>query len=311
MSDGRSASSARASRLAATTRTRLPPESRASAASSSPWTVRLPGCTWKPAKSVPSYSTRAAYRTRPPSRADVAPLLDELDLDDRRCVAWSLPDADDPGVTGAPVAVAGSDLLEELVDDERLIRQLRDDPPPRSERAFLGKRDDALDLATDLLGTRLGRLHLLVAEDRHDQVAVQGHPRPVRPSELAPVDPVGHRSGLLDVLVVLVLEGRGIEVGRLVLGDEEAAHAEALLHLVERLLAEVAHPQQVVVGQLQQLADLDDVVALQRVVGPHRQVQVLDRHVEHVRRELRRAAHHPLAGGDGLAGGGEEAELTD
>ena len=42
---------------------------RRSASSRTPWTVRFPGWTWKPAKSVPSYSTVARYRTGAPSRA--------------------------------------------------------------------------------------------------------------------------------------------------------------------------------------------------------------------------------------------------
>jgi hypothetical protein len=44
---------------APSTRMRRPPPMRASAASNSPWTVRRPGWTWKPANPVPSYSTRA------------------------------------------------------------------------------------------------------------------------------------------------------------------------------------------------------------------------------------------------------------
>ena len=63
-----------------------------------------------------------------------------------------------------------------------------------------------------------------------------------------------HRVG--GILVVQGAVGLGLR-------QDEAAHAEALLHLVQRLLAEVAHPEEIVVLELQQLADLDDVVALQ------------------------------------------------
>ena len=71
-----------------------------------------------------------------------------------------------------------------------------------------------------------------------------------------------------------ILVGRElIQVRELVgLGGQKAPHPEAVLHLVERLLAEVAHPEQVVVLELEQLAHLDDVVPLQRVVRPHREV---------------------------------------
>ena len=101
------------------------------------------------------------------------------------------------------------------------------------------------------------------------------------------------------------------ELGRLGLGQDEPAHPEALLHLVERLLAEVAHPEQVLVLELEELPDLDDVVALERVVGPHREVELLDRHVEHVRRERRDAGHAAVGGHLGLADRHERAELLD
>src|SRR4029078_12969787 len=49
----------------------------------------------------------------------------------------------------------------------------------------------------------------------------------------------------LVLVVAFVLEGGGIEAVRLGLGDDEPAHPEPFLHLVERLLAEVAHPEKV------------------------------------------------------------------
>src|SRR5207249_3421267 len=71
---------------------------------------------------------------------------------------------------------------------------------------------------------------------------------------------------------------------------DEAARREALLDLVERLLAEVAHAQELLVRRLQQLADLGDAVPLQRVERALRQVEVLDRHVRDLRREARAVA---------------------
>src|SRR5918999_6497353 len=60
------------------------------------------------------------------------------------------------------------------------------------------------------------------------------------------------------------------------LGCDEAAERQALLHLVEALLAEVSHSQQLIVAECQQLPDLGDVVALQAVAGALREVALLD-----------------------------------
>src|SRR5207244_12544718 len=49
---------------------------------------------------------------------------------------------------------------------------------------------------------------------------------------------------------------------------DETARREALLDLVKRLLAEVAHAEELVVGGLQGLADLGAAVPVQRVEGP-------------------------------------------
>ena len=52
------------------------------------------------------------------------------------------------------------------------------------------------------------------------------------------------------------------------------------LHLVDGLLPEVADVEQVGLGAANQLADGVDTLALEAVVGPDRQVQVLDRQAE-------------------------------
>src|SRR5262249_24214508 len=159
---------------------RVPSARRASAASSSPWTVRALGWIWNPAKSVPSYSTRARYRdpgARTPSRAFMWWLLDQLDLDDRGRVALAQPDPHDPGVPGRPVGVLRGDLVEQIRHDVRLVREGRHDGAPRRQVVPLGDRDHPLDPALDLLGLRLGRLDPLVAEHAHRQVLEQRQPR--------------------------------------------------------------------------------------------------------------------------------------
>ncbi len=50
---------------------------------------------------------------------------DELDLDDLRRVALTLAEPHDPGVPGRAIGVLRGDLVEQLVDDERLVRELR------------------------------------------------------------------------------------------------------------------------------------------------------------------------------------------
>src|SRR5688572_4367048 len=119
-------------RPAPSTRRTSPSPRRANASSRTPWTVRFPGLTWKPAKSVPSYSTLARYR-RIAAHAWARPLgrevarLDELDLDDLGRVTAALAEPDDPGEPGRAIGVLGSDLIEQLVHDERFVRELRDD----------------------------------------------------------------------------------------------------------------------------------------------------------------------------------------
>src|SRR5450755_3979673 len=146
-------------RPAPSTRLEPPGPSRASAASSSPWTVRFPGCTWNPAKSVPSYSTRARKRRGAPSRALIAePVLDELDLDDLGGIAEPPSDPHDPGVARGAIGVFRRDLVEELVDHERLVREFCNHLAPGGEITALGEGDHPLDARPDLLGLGLGGL---------------------------------------------------------------------------------------------------------------------------------------------------------
>src|SRR3978361_1785993 len=78
------------------------------------------------------------------------------------------------------------------------------------------------------------------------------------------------------------------------LAGREASLLQDLLDLVERLLAEVAHLDDLVFRHVEQLGHLGDAGALEAVERADRQVQRLDRHV-------------PLTGGgggDGVSPGG-------
>src|SRR5262245_1156994 len=167
---------------------RVPPVRRASAASSSPWTVRAPTWIWKPANSVPSYSTVARNRRIPvpPRRAlSGIAISDQLDLDDLRRVAGPGAKLHDAGVARGAVAVLRRDPVEQLRHDERLVRELRHDRAAGRQVAPLGERDRLLDAALDLLGLRLGGLHALIAQHRHRQVLVEREPRAHLAAELA------------------------------------------------------------------------------------------------------------------------------
>src|SRR4051794_22693630 len=73
--------------------------------------------------------------------------------------------------------------------------------------------------------------------------------------------------------------GRRVEPGRAVL--EGQAHLDQLgLDLVDRLGAEVADVEQVLLRAGHELAHGVDALALEAVVGPHRQAEVLDGHGE-------------------------------
>ncbi len=240
---------------------------------------------------------------------------DQLDLNDQGRIPEPRTDLRDPGEPGAAIGVLLGDLAHQLVDDERLVRHLADQVPARRKIAALGDGDHPVHDAAHLLGLGLGRLHALVAQDRDSQVVE--HPHAVRrnATQLASRDPMWHRGLLLAVqlrgggLVQLRGAGQIRLVARALdpVGGDEAAQRQPLLHLVEALLAEIAHPQQLVVAQGEELTDLRDVVALQAVVRAHREVELLDRRVEQVRAGADRQL--VATGGRATADVGEAAEL--
>src|SRR5207253_1701742 len=116
----------------------------------------------------------------------------------------------------------------------------------RLDRAVLAEVDHPVDEAADLLGLRLGRLHALVAQDRERQVAQHRATKIALPPELALMDRVRHLALLLGRGLFLAVLGGLLVGGRLVADRrlDETARREALLDLVERLLTEVAHAQE-------------------------------------------------------------------
>src|SRR5207244_10934278 len=114
----------------------------------------------------------------------------------------------------------------------------------RLEGAVLAQVDHPIDEAADLLGLRLGRLDALVAQDGQRQVLQHRAAWADLASELALLDLMGHL-GLLArrELFLAVLRGTAVVADGLVADRrlDETAGREALLDLVERLLAEIAH----------------------------------------------------------------------
>src|SRR3954468_3158992 len=120
---------------------------------------------------------------------------------------------------------------------------------------------------------------------------------------------------VLDECVVVVVTvrregGRRVEAGRAVL--EGQAHLVQLrLDLVDRLRAEVADVQQVLLRAADELTHRVDSLALEAVVGPDGQLQVLDRKGEVGRQLLvhrRRADVDALSLDVQLAGQTEELD---
>src|SRR5690242_15482094 len=71
------------------------------------------------------------------------------------------------------------------------------------------------------------------------------------------------------------------EVGYSVVSQPEAAHAESLLDLLDALAAEVGDRAELVLRLLDEIADRLHAGALQAVVGPDTQLELLDQDVVH------------------------------
>src|SRR5207302_363271 len=88
----------------------------------------------------------------------------------------------------------------------------------------------------------------------------------------------------------------------------QAEPGELLLHFVQRLPPEVLHVDDFLFGLLEQIAQGVDPRALQAVVRPDGEVELLDRHRRDLARLVRLRAHHDLGAGGGAH---EEAEAVD
>src|SRR5919201_4841542 len=122
------------------------PVSLLRASSSSPCTVRAFGWTCEPAKAVPSYSTTARAHERTEAAIGLHPArLDELDLHHGRRVPEPRPNLHDSGVPRRALCVLLTDLAHQLVHDERLVRELRNQRASRVEITALGQGDHAIN----------------------------------------------------------------------------------------------------------------------------------------------------------------------
>src|SRR5437899_4279458 len=90
---------------------------------------------------------------------------------------------------------------------------------------------------------------------------------------------------------------------------EEAALYQFFFDLVQRLPAEVAQAQKILLAQRHQLADLGDLVGLEAVQRANGEVEVLDRHVRQPRGEVVPLLLRHVGVLDPLGEAGEEAQV--
>src|SRR5262245_6717903 len=141
---------------------------RSSAPWTSPCTVRRPGCAAQPAKGAPSYAM--VRRMTPTGRR--WPLY-QLEEDHLGRIRPARAELHDPRVAAGALRVTRGHLLEELVNEEAVLPQLRHAPPARVQVAALGERDELLDLGLDGLRLRLRCLDPLVLDQIAREVAQQ------------------------------------------------------------------------------------------------------------------------------------------
>src|SRR5438128_6621121 len=139
---------------------------------------------------------------------------DELEEHERRRIADAVAQADAPQIARAAIGVAGREVGEYLVDDDRL-RQPRERATARGKGAVLSEVDHLVHEDADLLGLCLGGLHALVAQDGERQVPQHRSAVAGLASELALVYLVRHR---LFLVLGLARDDAFVPGGRLGLG---------------------------------------------------------------------------------------------
>ena len=97
----------------------------------------------------------------------------ELEEDHLGRVRAARAELDDPRVAARALGVARSHFLEELVDHELVLAEVRERLPARVQVAPLAERDQLLDLGLHRLRLRLARLDPLVLDHLDAEVAEQ------------------------------------------------------------------------------------------------------------------------------------------
>src|SRR4029077_12670406 len=134
-------------------------------------TVRSPGWRTHPANPDPSYSSVSLVTI--PQRAAATAASDQLDEDHLGRVTLARAELQDSRVPTGTIDVPRSEVLEQLVHGELVLRERRERLAARVQVTALGERDQFLDLRLDCLGLRLRRLDPLVLDDLLAQVHEQ------------------------------------------------------------------------------------------------------------------------------------------
>src|SRR5438034_11797 len=182
--------------------------------------------------------------------------LDQLDHRERRRIPVARAQLDDACVAARAGGKARRDLVEELLHDAAPPDE-RGGAPAGVQRPLLAEGDHAVAPAAQLLRLGVGGAHHLVLEERGHQVAEERTSVSRRAPELHAGNAVAHVLGRLP----LPLYATAIEL--LARGEVLDPHAEREPHLVKELLdlvqrfeAEVLGLEHLLIGLLQQIADV-------------------------------------------------------
>src|SRR5690625_423766 len=211
-------------------------------------------------------------------------LEDELDDGHRGVVALARSGLGDAGVAAVALGHRRGDLGEELVDDA-LVLDRAHHLAAGVEVTTLGQGDEPLDDRAQPLGAVLGGRDRPVLEQRGGEVRQHVPLVGGAATKTGALGWSGHvlsctewlvaSAAELDVALVGAAIG-GVEVDRAVLEAQTQAR-ELLPDLLDRLGAEVADVEQVGLAAGHELTHGVDALALEAVVGPRLQTELLDR----------------------------------